>query len=582
MSAHQDDNLTETVAGRRASRRDALRGLGGAGLALTGAGRLASTAQTAPAMIRQGEQRPNILVILVDEMRDWQWFPDQATLDADFPALARLQDGAVRMGRHYAASNMCTPSRACLLTGLYSHQTGVMLTMGADTATLMGEEPDPSAAPPPPQPGLDPRIPTWGTMLRDQGYETYWYGKWHLSEECDLEPYGFAGGTCPSPDGGPGQGQEADPSIADQAIEWLDNQGDSGPWCTTVSFVNPHDIQWYPRFTRFIEGQNHPPRVFDSLPPTWETPGERLARNKPRLQMVSDIATPQVFGIMLHEGPGFERSWIRMQDLYYELHRYVDNEIGRVLDALEARPEVAENTIIVFTSDHGEYAAAHGMRGKGAGLYEEGIRIPLWVKDPTGQFVSQPEVTRTQVSSNVDIAPMLLTMASGDAWRDDPDLAYLSQRFDLTSVLQDAEAPGRPYALHATDEDGFEFGPRLFPFLQDAPWHVMGLITEDSKLGVYTHWEDGSTDIVTQGQETEYYDYGTEDGRLELTNSAGPGNTRYNEEYQLLMSEAVPNELRAPLPDELEAAREATIAATLARFAYDQANAQGDGATPTS
>src|SRR5690606_3065772 len=227
--------------------------------------------------------------------------------------------------------------------------------------------------------------------------------------------------------------------------------------------VNPHDIQWYPRFTRFIEGQNHPPRVFDSLPPTWETPGERLARNKPRLQMVSDIATPQVFGIMLHEGPGFERSWIRMQELYYELHRYVDNEIGRVLDALEARPEVAENTIIVFTSDHGEYAAAHGMRGKGAGLYEEGIRIPLWVKDPTGRFAAQPETVRDEITSCVGLVPLLLSFATGgNAWRNSREHAHLAERFDMTPLLADAGAPGRPYALHATDEDGFEFGPRLF------------------------------------------------------------------------------------------------------------------------
>ena len=146
---------------------------------------------------------------------------------------------------------------------------------------------------------------------------------------------------------------------------------------------------------------------------------------------------------------------------------------------------------------------------------------------------------------------------------------------------QDAEAPGREYALHATDEDGFEFGPRLFPFLRDAPFHVMGLITEDAKLGVYTHWADDSTEIVTDGQETEFYDYSTEEGRLELANTAGPGNGRFNDEYRFHVSDAVPNELRAPLPDELEAAREATIAATLARVAFDKAQAQDSEATPT-
>src|SRR5690606_30490902 len=148
--------------------------------------------------------------------------------------------------------------------------------------------------------------------------------------------------------------------------------------------------------------------------------GEDIAgQNKPRLQLASLMGMIQVFGEVPHRGPNFERHWLRMLDLYYQLHGDVDREIGRVLDALEANPEVAENTIIVFTSDHGEYCGSHGMRGKGAGLYEEGIRVPLWVTDPTGRFADQPETTRSQITSSVDLTPMLLTLASGgNAWQD--------------------------------------------------------------------------------------------------------------------------------------------------------------------
>ena len=71
-------------------------------------------------------------------------------------------------------------------------------------------------------------------------------------------------------------------------------------------------------------------------------------------------------------------------DLYVKLQLEVDRHVGRVLSALESRPEVAANTVIVFTSDHGEYGASHGLRGKGAGAYEEAIRVPLIVKDPRG------------------------------------------------------------------------------------------------------------------------------------------------------------------------------------------------------
>jgi arylsulfatase A-like enzyme len=585
MGSQLDDSRAGHAAGHRISRRAALRGIGGTGLALAGASKLPAPTSAAPATSGQDLDQPNILVIIVDEMRDWQWFPEQATLDAHFPAMARLQDGAVRFGRHYTASNMCSPSRGSLLTGLYSHQTGFVLTQGGNAADLRGGGPDatPDAATPPsgtpaaeaapPYPPLDPRFPTWGSLLRSQGYETYWYGKWHVNDaSCDLEPYGFSGGTCPSPNGGPGEGLLQDPKIAGQAIDWLQTQGARGPWCTTVSFVNPHDVQWYPRQSRRVDGENDPPSVFQELPPNYETAADLARQHKPHLQLVADMALPQVFGEIPHRGPNFERGWLELQDLYFQLHKYVDREIGRVLDALEAQPEVAERTIIVFTSDHGEYAGSHGLRGKGAGIYEEGTRVPLWVTDPTGRFAHAPEAPRTQLTSSVDITPMLLTLASGGgAWREKPELAHLANRLDLTMLLRDASAPGRAYALHATDEDGFEFGPRLFPFLQDAPFHVLGLVTEDAKLGVYTDWAEDSDEILTDGQEVEVYDYGTEEGRLELANTAGKENPRFAALYHQLMTEAIPTELRAPLPDELEAARQATMAATVARIAYDRA-----------
>ncbi len=151
------------------------------------------------------------------------------------PNLQRLRSGAVSFARHYTASNDCTPSRSTLLTGLHTHQTGCMITGGST---------------------LDPGFPTWGTMLREHGYQTRWYGKWHLTHHDNrwhprdgaraLERYGFAGGTFPSPDGAPGQGWRVDPHIA-QAVRRAGSPTRAArrPWCTTVSFVNPHDIAWW-------------------------------------------------------------------------------------------------------------------------------------------------------------------------------------------------------------------------------------------------------------------------------------------------------------------------------------------------
>lgn len=584
MDAEHFDRLAKRIANRRVSRRAALRGAGGLALA-------SAAGFHAPALVGAAAPPPNILVIIVDEMRESQWFPDQATVDKQLPALAGLRNGAVQFTHHYTASNACTPSRAALVTGLYTHQNGTMLTLGAQASTLTSSQffgsPSTSRRPPTESPAeavpptakpskitLDPTLPTWGTMLRQLGYQTYWYGKWHLADGCGMEPYGFAGGSCPSPDGGPGQGLALDPAIATQFIQWLHTQGTQGPWCTTVSLVNPHDIQWYPKFTRQVAGEAQAPSFFTQLPPNWETPVQLAARRKPQLQLSQATAVAEVFGVLPHRGPGFEEGWIAMLDSYLQLQSYADAQIGRVLDALNANPSVAANTIVIFTSDHGEYAGSHGLRGKGGGLYEEGIRVPLYVYDPTGRFATQPNVPRQQLTSSVDIAPLLLTLASGgNEWRKEPQFAHLADRFDIATLLRDPAAPGRPYIVHATDEDGYEFGPLLFPFLQNAPYHAIALRTPNAKVGLYTHWKENSFEIDPSGQQTEYYDYSTQPGIMEIDNTAKPTNTAYRRLLDQLVTDVIPNELRKPLPASMYAAQQSTIQGYLARVAADKAAA---------
>ncbi|HEY4810270.1 MAG TPA: sulfatase-like hydrolase/transferase, partial [Solirubrobacteraceae bacterium] len=220
----------------------------------------------APAPPSAASGKPNILVIVVDQLRFPQWFsPDPSGIGLP-PNLQRLRQGAVSFGRHYTASNDCTPARATLLTGLYTHQTGCMITGGST---------------------LDPGFPTWGTMLREHGYRTRWLGKWHLTHrdnhwnelagEQALERYGFAGGIYPSPDGAPGQGWRVDPHIANKFADWFAEEGGSGPWCTTVSFVNPHDIAWWYKWTDRVPAELDAPPVVHRLPPNYETPEQLLA-----------------------------------------------------------------------------------------------------------------------------------------------------------------------------------------------------------------------------------------------------------------------------------------------------------------
>ena len=169
----------------------------------------------------------------------------------------------MRFSNYFTSSNDCTPSRTTQATGLYTHQTAIFATT--------------------PPTDLNAGFPTFGTMLRQHGYDTYWFGKWHMSgdQNGSCEPTRTRPtasrrlarlGTCPSPNGGAGQGLAMDPVIRQQFRDWLGARAAGGrPWATTVSFVNPHDIAWYPRFTRSVEGESNPPSVYRRLPANFES-----------------------------------------------------------------------------------------------------------------------------------------------------------------------------------------------------------------------------------------------------------------------------------------------------------------------
>lgn len=495
---------------------------------------------------------PNILVVMVDQLRTPQWFSASAAATALMPNLARLRAGGVSFSSHYTAANDCTPARAALLTGLHTHQTGCLITGGST---------------------LDPGFPTWGTMLRELGYRTHWYGKWHLTKGDNLwdsyedsgalEPYGFSGGTYPSPDGAPGQGWRVDPHIVTQFERWFAKAGAGGtekkPWCTTVSLVNPHDIAWWYHWSDRFAQEAEPPAVAQSLPPNFETPDEMIARAKPRLQRSLQDTAQQSFGAVPYSGSEMQAAWLPFMDLYLALLGEVDGHIGAVLNTLASRPDVAANTVVVFTSDHGEYGASHGMRGKGGGAYEEAIRVPLIVRDlrGSGAITRASARERTGLTSSVDVAPLLLDVATGGGqWRKDRHYSHIAGRHDLLSMLSDPSAPGRDHVLHATDETVTEFA--IEPYAADAPLHVVALRTPTAKYVTYSNFTPGSIKEIAEGREVELYDYSTAAGRMELDNVAGSSALEAKLSAQL--RRAVTDELRAPLPKRLYAAHKRGVA----------------------
>ncbi len=157
--------------------------------------------------------------------------------------------------------------------------------------------------------------------------------------------------------------------------------------------------------------------------------------------------------------PRDRAAWLDYIRYYCRLIEDVDEQLGRVLDALEASGQW-DNTIVVFTSDHGEMAGSHGLAFKGHTLYEEGIRVPLWISDP--RHVKAPRSHHGLVSL-LDLVPTLAALA-GVNWP-----APLSG-LDLSPLIQGRETPARDHVF-CEGSAGMVYGFRGMRTAQWKYWH---------------------------------------------------------------------------------------------------------------
>ncbi len=328
--------------------------------------------------IRNSDPRPNILLL----------FTDQQTIDAmscagnrwvNTPHMDALARSGVRFLNSYCAAPICGPSRGAMVTGLPPHASGVIYNG------------DP----------LSKDIPTIGSVLRDSGYYTAWTGKWHLPQSYLREAtdaWGFHHRPLTKDVPMAALGDQTDFLTAMDAEFFLRWQAGKQPkpWFLGVSLHNPHDICYHVMEKGFEYANKD---TFPPLPANFEAdPNEpeaiKLRRENTR------------YGHELAETKDWDEArWRAYLHTYAHMVTQVDRAVGQVLRALE-EGGWKENTLVIFTSDHGEGVAAHRWATK-LSLYEESAAVPLVLSYP-GHI--KPGVSNA-LASGLDLMPTICDFA---------------------------------------------------------------------------------------------------------------------------------------------------------------------------
>jgi len=404
-------------------------------------------------------RRPNILLVVSDQERQRGWLPASVHL----PWRERLIAEGIEFSRYFTHSSPCSPSRASLLTGRYLPGHGVIDNV------IMPEHKE-----------LDPSMPTLGSLLRGAGYRSSYIGKWHLSqsEHPDMEAYGFADwdGNDRHFMGWAGTGVHFDPIIASNAAQWIGANARSrpgasaAPWFLTVALVNPHDVMWFPIDQPGYEERNPEDvasvrRVLDAA--AWKDDDSLPVYRKDYDEVVEELPAnfyddlhtkpeahrqwrwDQQHGLWGYIDPGDTKAWLRHLDYYVELQRLADESLGTVLSALEAAG-AWDDTVVIFTSDHGDMCGSHGLRSKGPFVYDEIMRVPLYMRVPG---VTTPGSTTDALATHVDLAATICALAGLDPAAVGGSGAEGSglQGVDFSSVLADPATSVRDHVLFAQD-----------------------------------------------------------------------------------------------------------------------------------
>jgi len=366
--------------------------------------------------------RPNILIFMTDQEVADVVHPDHPCRTAH---VSRLAEEGVLFSQTYCPTAHCCPSRATFMTGLYPSRHGVHNNVSNPVALSRG---------------VKPGVRMFSEDLRAAGYHLTYTGKWHVSDEENPADRGWhellvtAGkgsvmhtgwdrwakppdeppnaerergriwrpgwGTYrlygSTPDGGPkGYESHHDYRVLESGVAALaDLARLDGPWVLYIGLVGPHDPFVIPeRFARMYD-----PRKVE-LPPSFADTMEDKPRVYQRMRRMywGQLTEEEVRESIAH---------------YWGYCTMLDEMFGEVLTALSATGQ-QDNTVVMFTSDHGDYCGAHGLYCKGVPAFREAYRVPLVVRWPRG--ISSPNREQNEFISLADCAPTFLEVGGCEA-----------------------------------------------------------------------------------------------------------------------------------------------------------------------
>lgn len=373
-----------------------------------------------PALYASDQTKPNVVFILADDMR-WNVMSCAGNAVLKTPALDRLATSGTRFANMFVTTSICAVSRASILTGQYARRHGVN-----DFATRI--------------PNLDATYPMllqrsgyyvgfvgkWGIAADDRDYFNtcasafdFWAGEMGQTAYChertfnsitDNDAASRTQSLCSCPvvaQHGQGCGPNGphpafkDPVHAETEFvpakirSFLDQRDPRKPFCLSVSLKAPHGPwQGYaPQFAEDFKGMDIP------------RPGNvsRAEAERRPAFLRQSLAAPR--GFDLANDPEQRNEMFR---LYYRLIEGLDSCVGKILHELQSRG-LADNTVVIFTSDNGLFAGEHGFSGKWF-MHEESLRVPLIIYDPRVPATQRGQ-TAAGIALNIDIAPTVLSLA---------------------------------------------------------------------------------------------------------------------------------------------------------------------------